>query len=153
MLRAMTTQDANAVAALIRAAFAAQAVVTDPPSAALRVTATDVAAHLERGGGGVVAEIDGALAGSVLWQQADGGLYVSRLAVGPAWRRCGIGRALIATVEATAKAMHLPRVHLSTRLTLADNRRLFASCGFEETVKTTHAGYAAPTSVVMEKLV
>jgi hypothetical protein len=42
-------------------------------------------------------------------------------------------------------------VHLSARLTLLDNRRLFASCGYRETELRTHDGYAAPTSVVMEK--
>jgi hypothetical protein len=40
---------------------------------------------------------------------------------------------------------------LSTRLVLADNRRLFATCGFVELRPETHEGYAAPTSVVMEK--
>ncbi len=79
----MTLSDADAVAALIRAAFAAQAVVTDPLPSALRVTAEDVAAHLRCGGGGTVAEVDGVLAGSVLWEAQDGGLYVSSVAVAP----------------------------------------------------------------------
>ena len=48
----MTLSDADAVAALIRAAFAAQAVVTDPLPSALRVTAADVAAHLARAAAG-----------------------------------------------------------------------------------------------------
>ena len=55
MLRAMTLSDADAVGVLIREAFAAQAVVTDPLPSALRVTGADVAAHLARGGGGAVA--------------------------------------------------------------------------------------------------
>ena len=96
--------------------------------------------------------VDGVLAGSVLWEEKDGGLYVSRVAVAPAWRRRGIGRALVGAAEAAARAMRLPRVYLATRLVLADNRRLFAACGFVETERTAHPGYAEPTSVTMEKI-
>lgn len=153
MLRALTLSDADAVAALVRAAFATQPVVTDPLPSALRVTAVDVEVHLGRGGGGAVAEVDQQLAGSVLWEEKDGGLYVSRVAVAPAWRRRGIARALMAEAEAATRAMRLPRLHLGTRLVLADNRRLFAACGFVETEQTVHPGYAEPTSVTMEKLI
>jgi N-acetylglutamate synthase-like GNAT family acetyltransferase len=152
MLRAMSLSDADAVAALVREAFAAQAVVTDPLPSALRVTAADVEAHLRRGGGGAVACVDDGLAGSVLWEEQDGGLYVSRVAVAPAWRRRGVARALVAAAEAATRAMQLPRVHLATRLVLADNRRLFAACGFVETERTAHPGYTEPTSVAMEKI-
>lgn len=146
----MVSDDAAAVAALIRRAFAGQAVVTDPLPSALRVTSADVAAHLAHGGG-AVAEVDGALAGSVLWQAKDGGLYISRVAVAPAFRRRGIARALLAAAEDAARAAGLPFLHLATRLVLADNRRLFAACGFVETDQTAHPGYAEPTSVTMVK--
>ncbi len=42
-------------------------------------------------------------------------------------------------------------MHLSTRLVLLDNRRLFVACGFVETTRDTHPGYAEPTFVNMEK--
>jgi len=150
MLRTMVVDDAGAVAGLIRAAFAAQAVVTDPLPSALRVTAGDVAAHLERGGG-AVADDGGALAGCVLWEPKDGGLYVSRVAVAVAFRRRGIARALLAATEDAARGAGLPFLHLGTRLVLADNRRLFSACGFVETEQTAHPGYAEPTSVTMVK--
>jgi predicted N-acetyltransferase YhbS len=151
MLRAMTLSDTDAVAALIRVAFSTQPVATDPLPSALRVNGTDVAAHLRRGGGGAVAEADDDLAGSVLWEEQDGGLYLSRVAVAPEWRQRGIGRALVGAAEAAARARRLPCVHLATRLVLADNRRLFAACGFVETQRTVHPGYAEPTSVTMVK--
>ena len=44
----------------------------------------------------------------------------------------------------------LPRLYLSTRLVLLDNRRLFAACGFVETTRDAHPGYAEPTFVNME---
>jgi predicted N-acetyltransferase YhbS len=149
-LRAIKEQDAAAVAALIRAAFAAQSVPTDPPPSALRVTACDVAAHLLTGRG-AVAEARGALVGSALWAAQDGGLYLARLAVAPAWRGRGIAHALVAAAETAARRMALPRVRLSTRLALLDNRRLFAACGFVETSRAAHPGYAEPTFVNMEK--
>jgi predicted N-acetyltransferase YhbS len=150
LLRAMRPDDAAAVAALVRTAFAAQSVMTDPPSSALKDTAADVTAHL-RTDGGAVAEAAEELVGSALWVEQEGGLYLGRLAVAPAWRGRGIAKALVAAAETTARAMRLPRVHLSTRLPLLDNRRLFAACGFVETTRTAHPGYTGPTSVKMEK--
>lgn len=139
-----------AVAALIRAAFAAQSVVTDPLPSALRVTAEDVATHL-RTGGGAVAEASGVVVGSALWVEQDRGLYLSRVAVAVDWRGRGIAKALVAAAEAAARGAGSPRVHLSTRLVLNDNRRLFAGCGFAETARHAHPGYVEPTFVDMEK--
>lgn len=149
-LRPITPADAAAVAALIRTAFAAQSIITDPPPSALRVTEADVAAHLASGGG-AVADADSVIVGSALWIEQDGGLYLSRLAVHPAWRGRGIAKALVAAGEAEAREKKQPRIHLSTRIPLLDNRRLFAACGFVETTREAHPGYAEPTSVHMEK--
>ena len=150
MLRAMTPADCAAVAALIRAAFAAQPARTDPPPSALGETATSVGAHLAAGGGAVACAGD-RIVGSVMWEPKDGGFYLERLAVDPAWRGRGLARALVATVEAASRAAGIARVHLGTRLVLTGNRRLFASCGFVEIAQHTHPGYAAPTWVEMEK--
>lgn len=150
-LRPMQPGDADAVAMLIRAAFSALQVVPDPPMSALRVMAADVAAHLASGGGGAVADAHGQPVGCALWIEKQGGLYLSRIAVRPDWRQRGIARALVAAAEAAARRMGLPRLHLSTRLVLTDNRRLFAACGFVETAQHAHLGYAAPTFVDMEK--
>ena len=149
-VRAMAAGDCRAVAALIRAAFAAQPVRTDPPPSALRETDATVAAHLAAGGG-ALAWVDERIVGSVMWQPKDGGLYLQRLAVDPAWRRQGIARALVAATETAARAGGHARIHLGTRLVLLDNRRLFVSCGFVETAQHAHPGYAAPTWVEMEK--
>ena len=122
-LRPVRLSDAADVAALIRTAFAAQSVVTDPPPSALRMTAADVAVHL-RQGGGAVATGAGALIGSVLWVEQLGGLYLARLAVAPLWRRRGVARALMTAAETVARGVGLPRLILSTRLAQLANCRL-----------------------------
>lgn len=150
-VRALRVEDAGAVAALIRTAFSAQPVRVDPPASALSVTAETVTAHLASGGGGAVAEADGRVVGSVLWETRTDGVYVSRLAVHPqAWRR-GIGQTLMARAEQAARKVGAQRISLGTRLALTGNRRLFASCGYVEVARHAHPGYAAPTWVEMEK--
>jgi predicted N-acetyltransferase YhbS len=149
-LRPIDAQDVAAIATLIRTAFAAQSVVTDPPPSALHVTEADITTHLCQGTG-VVAEAGGDLVGSALWNEHKDGLYLGRLAVAPAWRRRGIARALILAAEMATRKAGLPRLYLSTRLVLLDNRRLFAACGFVETAREAHPGYAEPTFVNLEK--
>jgi len=150
VVRALCAADAAAAAALIRCAFARLSAAVDPPPSALRETEASVAAGIA-GGGGAGAEACGVLVGVVLWVETDFSLYVGRLSVRPDWRGRGIARALMAAAEVEARRRGLPRLHLSTRLLLVDNRRLFASCGFREGARHAHPGYAAPTFVDMEK--
>ena len=148
MLRPLIAADAAATAALIRESFANQQV--DPPPSATRETAPAIAAALAAGGGFGV-ERQGVLQAVVLWQLAEGGMYLGRLAVAAAARGQGLAQQLVAAVEAEARRQGLPRLHLKVRLPLLDNRRLFRRCGFSETSLHAHEGYAEPTYAVMEK--
>ena len=82
----MILADTSDVAALIRAAFATQSVMTDPPPSARLEDSASVAATLAKGDGAVVAEA-GQIIGAVLWEEKDGGLYIGRLSAHPAHRR------------------------------------------------------------------
>jgi GNAT superfamily N-acetyltransferase len=148
--RGARASDAAAIADLVRLAFATQSRPTSPPPSALRETAATIADHLAHGGGAVV-ESDGRLVGALLWAEEDGGLHGSRLSVHPDHRRHGVARALIAEAEREARRRGLGLMHLGTRLVLEDNRRLFRSCGFEETTLHRHEGFAEPTWVRMER--
>ncbi len=142
--------DAAAVAGLIRAAFAVLPAPVDPPPPALGETAVSVAGVLAEGGGSGV-WVGEVLAGAVLWQPRDGGLYVGRLSVHPAWRGRGIARRLMASVEQAARDIGLSCLCLSTRLAMVGNRALFAACGFVEMSVHAHPGHAAPTFVCLRK--
>jgi GNAT superfamily N-acetyltransferase len=147
-IRSATAVDAEAIATLIRIAFASQSVETDPPPSARLETTESVEAHFAAGGGGAVVEDCSA---AVLWVTSESGLAIRRLSVHPSRRRQGLARLLLHRAEEEAIALGLRRVSLSTRLVLADNRRLFASCGYVETQQHAHSGYALPTFVDLEK--
>ena len=150
-VRALVAADTEIAAALIRRAFGAQPMATDPPSSALKETGDSVAELLARGGGGAVAEAGLAMLGVVLWEEKDGGLYFGRLAVGPAARGRGVARTLVDAADVEARRRGLPRIHASVRIVLAENRRMFARLGFTETVASAHPGYSQPTTIAIEK--
>ena len=147
MIRPVLPDDAEAVADLIRIAFAAIPVPLDPAPSALRETPDSIRAHLAEGGGALV---EGPAA-CILWSVRDGGLYVGRLATHPAHRGQGLAGLLTAAAEAEARRRGLPRLHLGVRLALPGNRRLFARLGFTETRLHTHDGYPAPTWTEAER--
>ena len=91
------------------------------------------------------------LVAAVLWEEKEGGLYVSRLSVAPEWRGRGIAVRLLAAAEEAAQVKGLPGLNLGTRLALEGNRRLFARFGFREIAFHAHPSYATPTWVEMEK--
>ena len=151
VIRALGQEDAAEAVRVIHAAFAAQGVVTDPPSGALRETAASVGDAIAAGGG-FGAEAGAGLVGVVLWVEQPGALYLGRLAVVPAARGRSVGRGLVDAVEALARRRGLAKVTLGARLVLTSNRAFFAACGYREAGFETHAGYAAPTSVRMERM-
>jgi ribosomal protein S18 acetylase RimI-like enzyme len=71
-------------------------------------------------------------AGTVSPHPPPGMLYVDALAVGPAYRRCGIATALLEQAEATAAAHDLDGVALDTGLHNEPARALYTATGYRE---------------------
>ena len=147
MIRPILPGDADAIAALIRLAFAAIPVPLDPAPSAMQETPGSIRAHLSTGGGAMA---DGP-AGCILWSERDGGLYIGRLCVHPAHQGKSLAGLLVGAAEHEARRRGLPRLHLGVRLALPGNRRLFARLGFTETWLHTHEGYAGPTWTEAER--
>ncbi len=150
MLRSLEMGDAEPAATLIRTAFAAQPLATEPPSSALRETAGSIAGWIAVGGGTCLMR-GAAIVALLLWDERDRGLYCGRLAVDPAERGRGYAPLLVAEAEREARRRGLPRLHVRVRLALTGNIRLFEACAFREIGRDAHPGHAAPTVVVLEK--
>lgn len=142
-----------AVVALIRDTFAEYVDWLDPPPSAVRETPESIVELLGRELG-LVAEADGATVGCLFLQRREGAdIYIGRVAVARAYRRGGVGRALMAAAEAEARRMGGARLTLGVRLALDGNRRFFQSLGFVEGALHVHPGYEKPTWVEMMKAI
>ena len=146
----LRVSDAADVVAVIRAAFADQGAITDPPSGALRETTETIAAKLAAGGGAGL-HSEGVWIGVVLWTPEDDALYLGRLAVLPAWRGRGLAGRLLEAAEAETRRRGFASLRLQVRLELPRNRLLFARRGFVQTGVRSHPGHPEPTIAVMEK--
>lgn len=112
-----------------------------PPSSAMRETVADLEARL-RAGPIFVAAAAGRIVGSIFCAPVGDALYLTRLATLPAWRRRGVGAALLAAADGEARAAGARRLTLRVRVNLPDNRRYFESAGFAVTGEGQDPGRA-----------
>jgi ribosomal protein S18 acetylase RimI-like enzyme len=150
LLREAVEADAEAVAAVIRAAFEEYRGRLDPPSGALAETADTVRAKM-RTAQAVLALAGELPVGCVLLRPEEGRLYLFRLAVLPAFRGRGLGRALLAHAEGRARALRLPRVRLGVRAALGRQIAFYEGLGYRQVGAEAHPGYAGPTYLLLER--
>jgi ribosomal protein S18 acetylase RimI-like enzyme len=150
IVRAARAEEAALLATLLRAAFEEYRGRLDPPSGAHAETEASVRRKLATADA-LIAEVGGVPAGCVFVERQARRLYISRLAVLPAYRRRGVGRALIDAVEARALVLCLPRVRLDVRLALTQQRAYYERLGYRQVGLGTHAGYPAPTYATLER--
>ncbi len=104
----------------------------EPPSGVLNETLEHLTARF-RSETFFVAQAGGDIIGSIFCARKDGALYLTRMAVLPAWRKRGVGRALMAAVEAEARRIGAARLTLRVRKNLPGNRVYFERFGFAVT--------------------
>jgi GNAT superfamily N-acetyltransferase len=134
------------IMAMVHAAFAG----FSPPSGVLNETAADLA---QRQGDGcvLVAMAGGDFIGSVFCAEKDGGLYLTRMATRPDWRRRGVGKALLGAAEAEAQRHALGKIVVRVRQTLPGNRAWFGQHGFAVTGEGQEEG-RRPFDVMEKRL-
>ena len=133
--------DWAALLSLIQRAFAGMQGRIDPPSSLHRLTPAALAASPE-----VWVLGDPPIACMVLTPKP-GHLYLGKLAVEPAMQGRGLGRQMMTLAEGRARALNLPQIQLETRIELTENHRFYLGLGYCEAGRSTHPGFANPTSV------
>jgi ribosomal protein S18 acetylase RimI-like enzyme len=149
-LREASAADAETLATLLRDAFEEYRGQLDPPSGAHEETAAGVRERLAYARA-VLALIDEAPAGCVFYELPEEYAYLSRLAVLPAYRRRGLARGLIDYVEGRAREVGRTHIRLGVRIVLHRQRAYYERLGYRAIHALTHAGYAEPTYLMMEK--
>jgi N-acetylglutamate synthase-like GNAT family acetyltransferase len=151
LIRAARPEDAAAIVALIQRAFGEYRGKLRPESGALQETPDTIRAVMKTGTI-LLAERAGRILGCVSVRRKDDCAYAGRLAVEPMERGIGVGRALLAAAEATARQMGSDRLRADVRLKLRDNRAFFRALGFKEGAERCHPGFRQPTYVELEKI-
>jgi GNAT superfamily N-acetyltransferase len=136
--------------ALLRASYAFMEGRIDPPSSLLRMDARALQTKA-REEVLILAHDGDRLVGCAFARLRDDCVYVGKVAVDAAARRCGIAARMIAEAEAIARAHARPFVELETRVELVENHATFAALGFVKVGEAAHAGFDRPTSITMRK--
>ena len=149
-LREATAEDVPALVAVIHAGFEEYRGRLDPSSGAHGESEETIRQKLTVARA-VLASVNQQVVGCVFYEPKGDHVYLGRLAVLPAYRRQGIARELIAWVERQALSLGYTRVRLGVRVALPGNRAYFERLGYRVLNYGTHAGYAEPTYVNLEK--
>jgi len=130
--------DAGGVTACVRAAYAEHVERIGREPAPM---AADYAALIGEGAVWIV-RAGGAIAGVLVLRPQPPSLLLENVAVAPAHRGRGIGRALIAFAEEHAHASGLDTVTLYTNERMTQNLRLYTALGYAETGRRVEDGFA-----------
>jgi len=150
VLREATVADIPTLVTLVRTAFEEYRGRLDPPSGAHNETPETLHQALQTGFA-ALALVNAEAVGCVFYHQEGEHMYLGRLSVLRRFRRYGVGRALTEYVEQRARDLGLPRVQLGVRTALPHLQAYYARLGYRVVCYEAHAGYTAPTYVVMEK--
>jgi ribosomal protein S18 acetylase RimI-like enzyme len=150
LIRETGLEDAELLLHIIHSAFQEYVGRIDPPTSAPDDTLDKIHANLDQGRA-LIAVIDQHQIGCVFYQRMTDHVYLYRLAVLPEYRRRGVARRLIESVEEVANDLGFT-VRLGTRVALPENQRYYERMGYHVVEYRTHPGYDRPTYVMMEKV-
>ena len=88
-----------------------------------------------------VVEADDALQGVAVLEDSEEGLCLDNIAVAPAARGTGLGRKMLAWIEAEGRRRGHKRLWLYTNEVMAENIAMYQRLGFGETHRAEEAGY------------
>jgi ribosomal protein S18 acetylase RimI-like enzyme len=126
--RAADVADAPNVAELVDAAYRHYIERIGGPPRPM----TDDYAEVIRDRRVTVAEAHGAIVGVIVLAVTDEGFLVDNVAVHPAHRGTGVGRALLEFAEAEARRAGFDSIHLYTHEKMTENLGLYARIGYVE---------------------
>ena len=127
-LRPADARDAAEVAELVAAAYGHYVERIGGPPGPM----TDDYAAVIRDRRVTVAESHGAIVGVIVLSVTDEGFLVDNVAVHPARRGTGLGRALLEFAEAEARRAGFDSIYLYTHEKMAENLALYARIGYVE---------------------
>jgi ribosomal protein S18 acetylase RimI-like enzyme len=134
---------------LVQSAFAEMDGRIDPPSSSHDLTVEAISGHVHKGE--IWAICPEKPIACVFLTPKPGRLYIGKLAVDLEHRGQGLGRMLMDTAEARARALGLPALTLGVRIELTETHRFYTKLGFKLVEETAHPGYDRPTSLNMRK--
>ena len=89
-----------------------------------------------------IAESGGRLAGVLVLDRTDEGFLLENVAVDPAHKGKGLGRALLERAESEAKRAGFDSIYLYTHEKMTENQALYARIGYVEYDRRVEAGLA-----------
>jgi GNAT superfamily N-acetyltransferase len=137
-IRRARAAEAPAVSALVQRAYAPWVPVIGRRPAPMDDDYAVLIAHDEV----AVLEREGAIAGILVIAPEADHLWLDNVAVEPALKGQGIGRALLAFAEEEARRLGLPEIRLLTHQRMLANIALYARCGYVETERRVEHGFA-----------
>jgi predicted N-acetyltransferase YhbS len=152
LIRSAAPADAEAIATVLRRAFAPYEGRLQPQAGALRESEETIRVKLATEQA-LVAETPDGIAGCVFYRPADepGAIYLGRLAVLPKRQGLGIARRLMMRLEEAARDAGAAALILNVRIALPANRALFERLGFHGIGDGRHPGHQQPTFTIMRK--
>jgi predicted N-acetyltransferase YhbS len=149
-IRKANPSDAARIAEILRLSFWQFVPIFDPPSSAVKETEQSILAKLENSTA-FVAESDGQIIGAVFCGPCEDYYYLFRLSVLPEFRKGGIGRALVESVEKEARSHGIHCMQLKTRLVVPKNIVFYESLGYEKIGEVGNEVCHRPFFAVMSK--